>query len=127
MIKVPDVLKKFGEQVAVEAGIAIVRGFLNDKIKDVTPGDLYTAIQTNQDLWDVTPDDMRGGGSRLKQRFGNYLEKYQNEINTELVLEWMSKDHPELFSTIINTTQPSGVAWFDRQVQHIKKAILEEI
>jgi len=125
MIKVPDVLKKFGEQVAVEAGLSIVRGFLNDKIKDVTPGDMYNAIQTNQDLWDVTPADMRGGGSRLKHRFGNYLEKYQSEINTELVLDWIGKDHPDLFSTILNT--PNGIPYMERQVEKIKYKILREL
>ncbi|GAG77226.1 unnamed protein product [marine sediment metagenome] len=125
MIKIPNVLIKFGEQVAVEAGLGVVRSFLNDKIKDITPGDMYTAIQTNQDLWDVTPDDIRGGGSRLKHRFGNYLEKYQNEINTEIVLEWIEKDHPAIFSTIINTTD--GIPYMERQVEKIKYKILKEL
>ena len=125
MIKIPDVLMKFGEQVAVEAGLGVVRTFLNDKIKNITPGDMYNAIQTNQDLWDVTPDDLRGGGSRLKQRFGKYLEKYQNEINTEIVLEWIQKDHPSIFSTIINTE--NGIPYMERQVQKIKYKILREL
>ena len=125
MIKVPDILKKFGEQVAVEAGLGIVRGFLNDKIKDVTPSDMHEAIQTNQDLWDVTPDDIRGGGSRLKRRFGIYLEKYQDEINTEIVLEWMAKDHPDLYSTIINTE--NGIIYLNKQVEKIKYKILREL
>jgi len=125
MIKIPDVLKKFGEQVAVEAGLAIVRGFLNDKIKNITPNDMCNAIQTNQDLWDVTPDDIRGGGSRLKHRFGKYLEKYQNEINTELVLEWIAEDHSDLYSTILNT--PNGIPYMERQVQKIKYKILREL
>lgn len=125
MIKIPGILKDFAEQVAVEAGLEIVRGFLNDKIKDITPGDMYEAIQTNKDLWDVTPDDMRGGGSRLKQRFGNYLEKYQNEINIETIMEWIQKDHPAIFSTIINTTD--GIPYMERQVEKIKYKLLREL
>lgn len=125
MIKIPGFLKNFAEQVAVEAGLEVVRIFLNDKIKNITPGDMYDAIQTNQDLWDVTPDDMRGGGSRLKQRFGNYLEKYQNEISTERVLEWIQKDHPAIFSTIINTD--GGIPYMTRQVEKIKYKILRDL
>ena len=125
MIKIPPILKKFGEQVAVEAGLAIVRGFLNEKIKNITPNDMCSAIQTNKDLWDVTPDDIRGGGSRLKNRFGIYLEKYQSEINTELVLEWIAKDHSDLYSTILNT--PDGIPYMERQVEKIKYKILREL
>ena len=125
MIKIPGILKDFAEQVAVEAGLAVVRGFLNDKIKDITPGDMYTAIQTNQDLWDVTPDDMRGGGSQLKQRFGRYLEKYQDEINTETILEWIAKDHPDLYSTILNT--PNGILYIEQQIEKMKYKILRDL
>jgi len=125
MIKIPGILKDFAEQVAVEAGLEIVRGFLNDKIKNVTPGDLYTAIQTNQDLWDVTPNEMRGGGSQLKQRFGKYLEKYQNEINTDGIMEWMQKDHPDLCSTILNT--PGGMLYMEKQIEKMKYKILREL
>ena len=125
MIKIPGILKNFAEQVAVEAGLEIVRGFLNDKIKDITPGDMYTAIQTNQDLWEVTPDDMRGGGARLKQRFGKYLEKYQTEINAENVLEWIAEDHPDLYSTIINTD--NGILYIEKQIEKMKYKILREL
>ena len=125
MLKIPDILKKAGEQIAVEAGLGFVRIFLNDQIKDITPADMCNAIQTNQDLWDVTPDDMRGGGSRLKNRFGNYLEKYQNEINTKHILEWIEKDHPAIFSTIINTD--NGIQYMERQVEKIKYKILREL
>lgn len=125
MIKVPKIVGDFFEQVAVEAGLEIVRGFLNDKIKGITPGDMYNAIQTNQDLWDVTPDDMRGGGSHLKQRFGKYLEKYQSEINTEIILEWLQKDHPDLYSTVLNTK--GGIIYLSNQVEKMKYKILREL
>lgn len=125
MIKIPAVLKKIGEQVAVEGALAITRGFLNDRIKKVTPGDMYNAIQTNQDLWDVTPDDMRGGGSGLKRRFGPYLEKYQSEINVEIILEWLQKDHPDLYSTVLNTK--GGIIYMSNQVEKIKYKVLREL
>lgn len=124
-MKVPGILKKLGEQIAVEAGLEIVRGFLNDRIKKVTPGDLYNAIQTNQDLWEVTPNDMRGGGSRLKQRFGKYLEKYQGEINIEIVLQWLSDDFPDLYSTVLNT--PNGIPYIEREIEKLKYKILREL
>ena len=126
MIKIPKIVGDFLEGAAVEAGLGFVRIFLNDKIKNVTPGDMYNAIQTNQDLWDVTPDDMRGGGSRLKQQFGNYLEKYQNEINIDLILEeWLRKDHPDLYSTVLNTK--GGIVYMNNQVEKIKYKILREL
>lgn len=125
MIKIPGILKDFAEQVAVEAGLEITRGFLNDKIKDITPGDMYNAIQTNQDLWDVTPDDMRGGGSHLKQRFGKYLEKYKDEVNVDIVLEWLQKDHPDLYSTVLNTK--GGIIYLSNQLEKIKYKVLREL
>ena len=125
MIKIPDFLKKAGEQIAVEAGLEITRGFLNDKIKNVAPGDLYNSIRENQDLWSVTPDEMRGGGLKLKQRFGKYLEKYKDEITVEVVLKWMEKDHNDLYSTILNT--PNGLVYMSNQVEKIKQKILTEL
>lgn len=125
MIKIPEILKKLGEQVAVEAGLEITRGFLNDKIKNITPGDMYNAILTNQDLWEVTPDDMRGGGSRLKQQFGKYLEKYKDEVNVDIVLEWLAEDHQDLYSTVLNT--PNGVIYLSNQLEKIKYKILREL
>ena len=126
MVKIPGILKDFAEQVAVEAGLGFVRIFLNDKIKNITPADMYNAIQTNQDLWDVTPDDMRGGGARFKRQYGNYLEKYQNEINTDLILEeWLRKDRPDLYSTVLNTK--GGIVYMSNQVEKIKYKILREL
>lgn len=125
MIKMPKILGEFLEQVAVEAGLGFVRIFLNDKIKNITPNDMCNAIQTNKDLWDVTPNDIRGGGARFKRQYGDYLEKYQNEINTKLVLKWIAKDHSDLYSTILNT--PDGIPYMERQVEKIKYKILREL
>lgn len=125
MVELANIVKKFAEQVAVEAGLGVVRIFLNDKIKDVTPNDMCNAIQTNQDIWDVTPKDVRGGGSGFKQQYGKYLEKYQNEVNVENVLKWIQKDRPELFSTILNT--PNGVTYLGNQVEKLKYKILREL
>jgi len=127
MVEIPGFLKKLGQEVGVQVGIQVVRGFLNEKIKDITPADMYNAIKTNQDLWSVTPEEIKDGGGQLKGRFGGLLNQYQDTISTELIMEWMSKDHPDLYSTVINTTRPSGVKWLNRQVEKIKAKILEEL
>ncbi len=127
MVELFAFLKKLGQEVGVQIGLEITRGFLNEKIKGRTPAEVHKAIVTNQDLWIITPGEMKQAGHNLKGRFGGLLEEYKNEINTDRILEWLYKDHQDLHSMIINTHQPSGIIWLNNQVEKIKKAIIEDL
>ena len=118
-------VKKFTRNLAVGGAISIVRGFLNEQMKNVDPSDLYEAVMENRDLWVVTPDKMKSTGRQFKGTLGHLFDKYQNEINTELLLKWLQEDHPDLFSTLINIPGNKGVIWYDLQVNKIKHRIIE--
>lgn len=123
-----NIFKKFLTNVGVGAAIQIVRGYMNEQLKDVKPSDLYLAIIQDKDLWQFTPQNLKKTGRSFKNTYGKLLEKYEKEITTELLLTWISEDHPALYSTIINTDiggQKTGVIWFDKQVRKIKQKILE--
>jgi len=120
-----NAIKSFGKNLAVGFATQIVRGWFNEKLKSITPSDLYEAIIENQDLWDTTPDDVKKEGQNYKKTYGKLFKQYEGEITTELLLTWMKEDHLELYSTIINTNRPVGIIWFDQQVWKIKQKILE--
>lgn len=123
-----NIFKKFLVNVGVGAAIQIVRGYLNEQLKDVNPSDLYLAIIQDKDLWQFTPQNLKQTGKNFKSTYGKLLEKYEKQITTELLLTWISEDHPELYSTIINADlggQKTGIIWFDKQVRKIKQKILE--
>ena len=123
-----DIAKKFAINYGVGLALGIVRGFLNEQIENVTARDLYRAIIENRDLWTVTPENTKIAGRKHKQSFNKLFMKYQDLVNTELILEWMMEDHPELYSTIINTNSGDtklGLIWFDKQVRRIKREIIE--
>ena len=121
----PSFLKNIGVGVATE----IVRGFLDEQIKNVTPSDIYDAIMHNKDIWGVTPDDTKEVGGKLKKTYGKLFYKYSDFLTTELLLEkWMKKDRPDIYSMVINTDyhgEKLGVLWFDDQVAKIKKKIFQ--
>lgn len=118
-------IKSFGINFAAVMATEIIRGFLREQIKNVKPEDLYNAIINDADIWQATPDHIKKMGKNFKARFGNILLKFQDLLTTELVLRWFSEDFPDLYSIIVNTD--GGVAWLDRQVTKIKKAIIEEL
>lgn len=125
---IKDVLKTFAVEAGVQAATAVVRGWLNQQLKDVNPSDLYESIIEDRDLWNITPDKIKQTGRGFKGSFGRMFKKYQERITTQLLLEWMQKDHLALYSTLINTNvtrEGQGVLWFDRQVFKIKQKIVE--
>ena len=123
MVKIANALKSFGTNLAVGYGIDIIRGWLNEQLKDVSPSDLYEAILQDRNLWDVTPDKLKNTGHRFKGTFASLFNKYFDEVTPELLLKWMGEDHQELFSTIINSE--GGPAWFAKQVHEIKQQVKE--
>lgn len=119
-----NILKKFAINIGINFAVEIVRGYLNEQIKNINPGDLYEAIIKNQDLWTDIPEDIKKSGRKLKKTYGNIFEKFHDQITPELLLQWMKEDHPDLYSTIINTPNQQGIIWFANQVEKIKKQIL---
>ena len=100
-----------------------VRSYLNHTIGRFTAHELYLAIEHNTDLWEATPDKIKERGAFFKGRWGPFLTKYANQINTPLLIQWLKEDHPHLAKTI--TSSNKGHTWFDHQVTNIKNEILK--
>ena len=115
----------FGKQLGVSFATEIVRGYLTAQLKDVSPNDLYLSIMEDRDLWSVTPDKLRATGRKFKGSYGSIFNKYQENINTELILKWLNDDRLDLYSTIINIPDNKGIIWIDKQVKRIKQQIVE--
>lgn len=122
-------IKSFVKNLGLEAALFIVRGYLNNAIKDFTPSDMYETIMQNRDLWVATPDEMVKQAKKFKDTYRGLFDKYIDEMDIELILKWIKEDHPDLFSIIIQPTPPDripkGVIWLNNQLMKIKSKILE--
>lgn len=116
-------LKGIGIGIGTIIALEVIRGFMYERLKDVTPEDVYDAIKNNTNLLKVTPENIKKAGISLRKRFGGILMGYADLFTPELVLEeWFKIDYPNLYSIIVNT--PGGINWFNQQVNMIKKEII---
>jgi hypothetical protein len=114
----------FLERIAMGA----VRGFLNGAIGKFTPTELEKAIDDNKDLWGVTPGWMKSTGTIMKTTYGESFKKYFDEkVNTELILTWLSYDQPNLYAVFkpdpFASPRMKQYQWIDNQVRKIKEEI----
>jgi len=100
----------------MEGVLEVVRGYLEELLRTVTPEDLYTAIQEDADPWDHAPAKVKRRGSTWAQQ----LRKYQDRITPQLVLEWLKADRPDLHNLIINMGS-KGTKWVARCTANIKE------
>jgi len=107
------------ETIAMSA----IRGALNGHIGQFTPTELQNAIDTDMNLWGETGSDIRQDIGAWKNRFRGHFDKYFNQINTELLVEWLRQDQPELFSVIMNSSV--NYQWFNSQVEEFLQSIRE--
>ena len=107
------------ETIAMSA----IRGALNGHIGQFTPIELQNAVDTNMNLWGETGSDIRQDIGAWKHRFRGYFDKYFNQINTELLVEWLRKDQPELHAVIMNSS--INYYWFNNQVEEFLQSIRE--
>jgi len=114
--------KRFGVNLLESFIINVVRGMINESLKNIEPIDVFKAIKENTNLWSVAPDKLKKTGFVLKRRFGDIIEKFKDNIRLEIILAWLREDKPEIYSTIINT--PGGEEWLSRQIEDIKEKLL---
>ena len=123
------ILKDFGKNLVIGTATEIVRSWLNEKLKNVSPSDLYEAVINDADLWSLMPENVKQEGLNYKTTYGGLLAKYEDLITTETLLIWIKEDHPDLFSTLINIPeeygQDAGILWFDKQVRVIKQQLID--
>jgi len=99
----------------MEGVLEVVRGYLEELLQPVTPEDLYTAIQENVDPWEHAPAKVRRRGSTWARN----LQKYQDRLTPQLVLDWLREDRPDLHNLLINMGS-KGTKWLARMTEGIK-------
>ena len=99
----------------MEGILEVVRGYLEELLRLVTPEQLYEAIQQDIDLWEHVPPRIKRRGSTWARN----LRKYQDRITPQLVLFWLQADRPDLHNLIINMDS-KGTKWLARMTEGIK-------
>lgn len=121
-------VSKFFINLAAGYAVDIVRGYLNEQLKNVQPSDLYDAIMNDKELWGALPQNIIEQARGYRKSFRKIFDEYADQINTQLILGWIEEDHKALYSTIINidlnTPDQKGTRWLDKQVQKIKQEII---
>jgi len=99
-----------------------VRGFLNGAIGQFTPNELRKAVADNRDLWSATPNWMKNASRIMKTNYGkSFKQHFDNEVTTDLILQWLEQDQPHLQKVFISET--NAYQWLDKQVTTIKNEI----
>lgn len=109
-------IKRVVASIAMEGLLEVIRGYIEELLRPVTPEHLYTAIQEDADPWEYAPAKVRRRGSTWARQ----LRKYQDRITPQLVLEWLRADRPDLHNLIINMGS-KGTKWIARMTEGIKE------
>lgn len=114
--------------MALEATLEAARGYLLERLKDVTPEDLYDAILTDTHTLNVSEEKDKRFGKRMARKFGKFVYKgktVKELLTGDLVLQWLREDLPELASLIINMGD-KGKAWLEKDVEKIKRFLFPQ-
>jgi len=122
VIKGVDMINLIKEQILIKLVNGVARGFVNSLLKDVKPVDVYEAIKNDVSIWGELPESIKKRGERIKREFERRgFSRYFDMLNEDVIRKWLQEDHPDLYSTIVNT--PSGEEWFRREVQSLLDAL----
>lgn len=114
--------KSIAREFAADAGAEICRGYMIERLRNVTATDLHKAIKDGLHTLTVSEDKDRNFGrkwSRVIERFSFQGKRLQRDLMTpENVLEWLKADRPDLASLIINMG-PDGMNWLREDVKQI--------
>jgi len=97
------------------AALGTIRGILNGHIGKFTPQQLQETINKNIALWGVTPDTTRKQIRYWKNTLKKHFDKFFNQINTPLLVEWLRVDQPKLHAVIMSSSL--NYTWFEAQVE----------
>ncbi|MDD3492286.1 MAG: hypothetical protein PHU95_05470 [Candidatus Thermoplasmatota archaeon] len=118
-------LSNLGQSMAAALGLRATRQWLNNHLEKVTPAQCHECIRSNTKLWSAVPKNITKNGVSLAQRHRAIFKRFYDSLTIDLLMDWLKKDRPDLFSIIINT--PGGVEWLDGQLQEVKVSILDRL
>ena len=120
MSNVIKVVRSVLDEIAMEGGLEIVRGALQEELEPVTAKALEDAIDKDADPWGVTPSDLKRRGVRWAKRYA----RFKKRVTTYNVLRWLGEDRPDLASVIMNHRK--GRAWLKKHLNDIKARLWPE-
>lgn len=103
----------------------VIRGILNRAIRETTPKQLVSAIETDASLWGSAEGDIMGYAKTLPPSVSAGINEARTIVETQyggfdvLVLSWLKEDHPIYYNIIVNTPDNKGKDWLKRQVYEI--------
>jgi len=118
-------LKRVGLELTIEAGLEVARGFLIERLKDLTADDLYEAITKGTQSIDVSSEKDRRFGQKLARRFKRLHNRAADYFTASLYLNWLKEDRPDLASLIINMGEPAK-KWLEEDATKVRKFLWPE-
>ena len=121
MSRVLKTIKRIAKEAALEAGLEVCRGYILERLEQVTPDDLYEAIKKGTHTLGVADEKDRKFGRKWAKRFEKTMfkgKKVRRYLTPKLVLKWLCEDKSDLASLIINLN-PEGMKWLEKDVKKI--------
>lgn len=117
------IIKGIGAELTVEASLEVARGYLLERLDEVTADDLYEAVQSGTHSLGISNEKDRRFGKKLARRFRKV--KYEGKaalehVTPKLVLEWLREDRSDLASLIINMGKPAR-KWLEEDTAQIQE------
>lgn len=122
-------LKSIGRELLTESGIEVCRGYMLERLRSVTPTELYKAIKDDTHTLGVSDERDRKFGrrwSRLVEKLSYKGIRIKREyLTAENVLEWLRMDRHDLASLIVNMN-PKGMEWLREDINQIYNFLFSE-
>lgn len=112
------VARNIMEELAMEGVLEAVRGYLEEKMRTLTPANLALAIDKDADPWEYTPTDVKSKGAQWAQK----LRKHSDKVTPQMVRDWLKEDRPDLYHVIV-TKGPKGQAWLVKWTSRVKSQL----
>jgi len=96
---------------------------LLERLKNVTPDDLYEAVEGGTHTLNVSEEKDRKFGRKMARKFRNVMyegKSASEHLTADLVLDWLREDRVDLASLIINLGK-KGMHWLEKDVEKIRE------
>ena len=121
-------IRRFGLELGIEASLEVARGYLVERLNEITADDLYEAIQSGTHSLGVSSEKDKRFGRKLAKRFRKILYEgrtARDHLTPELTLTWLREDRPDLASLIINMGEPAK-KWLIEDAAQVREFLWPE-
>lgn len=121
-------VRRVGLELGIEASLEVARGYLLERLNEVTADDLYEAIQSGTHSLGVSSEKDKRFGRKLARRFRKVLyegRSARDHLTPQLCLEWLKEDRPDLASLIINMGEPAE-KWLEEDATKVREFLWPE-